>query len=140
MQETAIQDPMSHLRGLCISMQEQATEIEAVEARLSILKKIHDDLRMVTIPAKLEELGLRNATFEGIGRVQLAADLQCSTVAGRKPDAMQWLKDSGYTDMIKEDYNASSMKALVKRLLIEGVEIPDFMQVYPFQRASIVRA
>jgi hypothetical protein len=140
MQETAAQDPMNKLRELCVTMQEMAVEIEKIETDLADFKKSYDQLRTVTIPAKLEELGLRNATFEGIGRVQVAADLQCSTAAGRKGDAMQWLKDSGYADMIREDYNASSMKALVKRLLVDGVEIPDFMNVYPFQRASIVKA
>ena len=54
--------------------------------------------------------------------------------------AMQWLRDMDLADMVTETYNASSMKALVRRLIEQGVEIPEFMNVTPFIRASIVKA
>ncbi len=53
---------------------------------------------------------------------------------------MAWLRDCGYADMISEAYNATSMKALIRRLIIDGTEVPEFMNVTPFMRASIVKA
>jgi hypothetical protein len=43
--------------------------------------------------------------------------------------------------MITETYNASSLKALFRRMISEGVDIPDdIFNVQPFIRASIVKA
>jgi len=54
---------------------------------------------------------------------------------------MQWLRDCGYEGMITETYNASSLKALLRRMLVEGVDIPDdIFNVAPFVRASIIKA
>ena len=86
-------------------------------------------------------LELKNATFDGLGRVQLASDLYASTREGKKEAAIQWLRDCGYENMVTETYNASSLKALFRRQIAEGVEIPDdLFNVSPFIRASIVKA
>jgi hypothetical protein len=43
--------------------------------------------------------------------------------------------------MIVETYNASSLKALFRRMIADGAEIPDeVFNVTPFIRASIVKA
>jgi len=89
----------------------------------------------------MESLEVKNATFEGVGRVQLASDLYASTREGKKDTAMRWLRDCGYEGMITETYNASSLKALLRRLMVEGAEIPDdIFNVTPFIRASVVKA
>jgi len=99
-----------------------------------------DGLRLKQIPEMMDQLEVKNATFQGIGRVQLAADLYCSTKAGQKDQAMQWLRDMEMDGMISETYNTSSMKALVRRLMVDGAELPDCLNVTPFIRASIVKA
>jgi len=113
---------------------------EEVEEQVKALNVSLDELRLKLIPEMMDQLEVKNATFEGVGRVQLAADLYCSTAAGRKDEAMLWLRDCGYDEMITETYNATSMKALVRRLIEAGIEVPDFMNVTPFIRASIVKA
>lgn len=130
---------MVHLRDLCIEMKALQDKKAKQEEDLKQVNAALDELRLRRIPEMCEALGVKNATFEGVGRVQLAADLHCSTVVGRKEEAMQWLRDCGYEDMISESYNATSMKGLVRRLIEEGTEIPDFMNVAPFTRASIVK-
>lgn len=112
-----------------------------LEEQLTSINKDLDDLRLKQIPQLMETLEIRTCTFAGIGRVQLAADIYASTKAGQKDRAMQWLRDCGYPDMISETYNASSIKALFRRQLAEGIEIPsDIFSVTPFTRASIVKA
>ena len=129
------------LRDLCAHMKSVQDRKDALESELTEVNKTLDRLRTVEIPTIMESLGIRNMTFEGIGRVQLAADIYASTREGKREQAMQWLRDCGYTDMITETYNASSIKALFRRQLAEGVEIPsDIFNVTPFVRASIVKA
>ena len=132
---------MNTLRGMCARMKELQERKTALEETLADINKSLDDLRIKQIPEAMEALELRNATFEGLGRVQLATDLYASTKEGRKSDAIHWLEDCGYENMIVETYNASSLKALFRRMIADGVEIPqEIFNVTPFIRASIVKA
>jgi len=131
---------METLRTKCVTMQILQANKAELEEQLTEVNKNLDDLRHKEIPELMESLGLRNATFDGVGRVQTAADIWCNTKAGRKDDAMQWLRDQELDDMITEGYNASSLKALVRRLLATGAEIPDCLNVTPYTRASIIKA
>jgi hypothetical protein len=131
---------MDQLRTFCAQMRALEDRKATLEEELSSVNKSLDALRLGEIPTLMESLGVKNATFDGLGRVQLASDLYASTREGQKPAAMQWLRDCGYADMISETYNASSLKALFRRQLKEGVEIPDdIFNVSPFVRASIVK-
>lgn len=130
---------LNTLRALCAKMQEIQMQKDSIEEELSRINGELDDLRLKKIPEMMAEIEVKNATFPGIGRVQLAADLYCSTRAGRKDEAMQWLRDMGQDGMITETYNAGSMKAMVRRLIEQGVEPPEFLNVQPFIRASIVK-
>lgn len=131
---------MEELRSYCARMQVLQEQKDALEADLSAINKELDTIRTKKIPELMESMELRNVTIEGIGRVQLAADIYASTREGKKDAAMQWLRDLGYENMIQETYNSSSLKALLRRMLAEGVDIPDdIFNVTPFTRASIVK-
>jgi hypothetical protein len=131
---------LNTLRELCAQMTAIQASKALIEEQLSATNAELDELRLKRIPEMMEELECKNATFPGIGRVQLAADLYCSTKAGRKDEAMQWLRDQELDGMITEGYNATSMKALIRKLIEQGTETPDFLNVTPFVRASIVKA
>jgi hypothetical protein len=121
-------------------MQVLQEQKDALEADLSAINKELDTIRTKKIPELMESMELRNVTIEGIGRVQLAADIYASTREGKKDAAMQWSRDLVYENMIQETYNSSSLKALLRRMLAEGVDIPDdIFNVTPFTRASIVK-
>lgn len=130
---------MSTLRDLCITMRALQDDKDANDEAGKVITAQLDDIRLRQIPELMQLLEVKTATFENIGRVQLAGDLYCSTVAGKKEEAMQWLRDCGYAEMIAESYNASSMKALIRRMIVDGADIPDFLNVTPFTRASIVK-
>jgi hypothetical protein len=132
---------METLLGLCTEMKKLQTDIDDLEERVKEKKAKFDELRTKKIPDLMEELELKTATFEGIGRVQLANDVYASTKEGKKDAAFEWLRDLGYDDMIQETYNMSTLKALFRKYLKDGVEIPgDIFNVTPFTRASIVKA
>lgn len=138
---------MMDLRFKCEELRQLNAEKDALEERLTEINKRIDEVRMREIPPIMDSLQLKNATFEKFFpdgrscRVQLASDLFASTKEGQKGAAMQWLKDCGYEDMIQETYNASTLKALFRRLIEQGAEIPDeIFNINPFTRASLVRA
>lgn len=129
------------LRNLCASMKILQEKKDVLEEQLKEINKDLDRLRILEIPQVMESLGVKTTTFEGLGRVQLANDIFASTREGKRDAAMQWLRDCGYEGMITETYNASSLKALFRRMLKDGGEIPDdVFNVTPFTRASIVKA
>jgi len=131
---------LNTLKDLCARMKALQEQKELLDTDSKVLTLEIDNLRLKLIPEMMDQLEVKNATFDGIGRVQLATDLYCSTKAGQKDAAMQWLRDLGLDDMISETYNATSMKALVRRLIVDGAEMPDCLTVTPFIRASIVKA
>lgn len=132
---------MDSLRGYCAQMKKYQEQKDSLEAQLKEVNASLDHLRLKDIPEIMEALEVKTATFEGLGRVQLAPDLYASTREGQKDAAMQWLRDCGYEDMISETYNASSLKALFRRQIKEGIAPPDdIFNVTPFIRASLVKA
>lgn len=132
---------MQDLRDLGLQMKSVQDRKTALEAELATVNIELDRLRTKAIPEMMAELELRNATFEGLGRVQLASDLYASTKEGQKGAAMQWFRDCGYADVIQETYNASSAKAIFRNIIKEGGEVPDaIFNITPFVRASIVKA
>lgn len=139
--DTPVTGDMATLRGLCERMkalQMKATELKAQGAEVKIDL---DFLRMKKIPDLMEHLQVQTTTFKGLGRVQLASDLRASTKKGMKPQAMQWLRDLGYDGMIQETYNASTIKSLFRQQIKDGIMPPDeIFNIYPFTRASIVKA
>lgn len=130
---------MELLKEKCVEFRRLMGEKERLTEELAEVNKGLELLSRVQIPEIAEALDIKTVTFDGVGRLQFASDLFCSTKEGRTDEAMQWLRDCGYTDMIAETYNASSMKALMRQLIVAGTEVPDFMSITPFTRASLVR-
>lgn len=129
-----------NLKVLVERMKQLQDWVAETEEAVKKVKEELDGLRLIRIPNEMERLELRSTTFEGLGRVQLAADLYCSVKAGCKDQVNQWLTDQGLDDMIIPTVNSSSLKALVRRQIADGVEIPEFLNITPFTRASIVKA
>lgn len=132
---------MEELRAQGLRMRQLQEQKDTLETELTSINKELDVIRTKKIPELMESMELKNVTFEGLGRVQLAADLYASTREGQKEAAIQWLSDCGYEGMVTQTYNASSLKALFRRMITEGTDIPDnIFNVTPFIRASIVKA
>ncbi len=132
---------METLRQLCVQMKDLQLKALAIKADAAAVREPLDDLRLRKIPDLMASLEVKTTTFTGLGRVQLAADLYASTISGKKEDAMTWLRDCGYGDMIKPTVNSSSLKALFRQQIKAGVMPPDdIFKITPFTRASIVKA
>lgn len=103
--------------------------------------RLYDYLRLALVPERFEEDGISNMKVEGVGRVQLAGDLYAGIIKGNEEQAFEWLDDNGRGDLVKKTVNSSSIKAVLKKMLADGEEIPaELFKAEPFTRASIVKA
>ena len=133
---------MSEDNGLLVL----ATRMRAIQARMDdmdiewkALTKELDEIRLKLIPDLMNEEGIRTVTFDGIGRVQLAADLYVSII-GNKEETYEWMKDNGYGGVVVEYIHPSTLKATIKEGMKAGREFPeDKFKISPFTRASIVK-
>ena len=123
-----------------------ATQMKAIQARMEVMEvewkalvRAYDNIRLKQIPDLMSEEGIRTVTFDGIGRVQLGADLYVSIV-GNKEETYDWMKDNGYDGVVVEYVHPSTLKAIIKEGLKAGREFPeDKFKISPFTRASIVK-
>mgnify|MGYP000857457659 FL=1 len=133
---------MSEDNGLLVL----ATRMRAIQARMDdmdiewkALTKELDEIRLKLIPDLMNEEGIRTVTFDGIGRVQLAADLYVSII-GNEGETYEWMKDNGYGGVVVEYIHPSTLKAIIKEGMKAGREFPeDKFKISPFSRASIVK-
>lgn len=103
--------------------------------------RLYDYLRLAAVPERFEEDGIQNMKVEGVGRVQLAGDLYAGIIKGNEEAAFEWLGDNGRGDVVKQTVNSSSLKAILKKMIEKGEEIPaEMFKAEPFTRASIVKA
>lgn len=131
---------MSSLKDLCAEMAHVAQDLaEASEAKSAIQKR-YDHLRYVAIPEKMQEEGVRNMTFEDIGRVQTTSEIRVTVPAANKEELQEWFRENEMGEMVQPTINSSSLKAWAKERLKAGEEIPsDLIKVEAYERASITK-
>ena len=126
------------LKDLALKMIEIESAKEKLESRLKEANAAYDVLRLELIPAKMEETGVENVRYDGIGQVVLTGDLYVRTIPGQKEGLFSWLKKHKLQALVQPSINASTLKAWVRQRIKEGKDYPtDFLKVEPFTRASI---
>jgi len=121
-------------------MSDIKNDLDTVNDHRATLNKAYDFLRTTVIPEKMDEAGESTKTMDGIGRITLQADVYASIPAECKEAAYDWLNEHGHGGVVQETVNAGTLKALMKRLLREGVEVPEeLFRVTPVTRAVITR-
>lgn len=124
------------LHELVEQMQQLRKTKDNAEAELSLINAYYDVIRMESIPNKMDEDGIDNVTFDGIGRVGLTSDMFVSVTD--KPGLYDWLQDNGFGDLIQPVVNSSTLKAFIKNRIKAGKDVPEeFVKYTPFTRASI---
>lgn len=130
--------PLGHVESIHVMKRFQDLNESADEVKKTI-GKIYDWTRMGLVPSKMDEEGVDSVRVTGIGRVSLTADLSVSMPD--KPAGYRWLTDHGLGDLVTETVNASSLKAVIRRRMRDGEEVPEgVFKISPFTRASITKA
>ena len=113
---------------------------EDLETQLSEINKEFDKLRLQDIPSMMEEMNVKNVTFDGIGRLGLTADLYVSCPTEQKPELYKWLRANGYGGLVVDYVHPSTLKAWCKERIVESdVQLPEILSVTPFVRASVTK-
>ncbi len=130
---------MKELQQMAERMRVLQREKEEMDETYRLINIELDDLRLKKIPEFMAENDIRSATFECIGRVQLALD--CYATIKDKAAGYQWLQEHGYEGLVTEYIQPSTFKAAVKEALKKGQTFPDeLFSITPFTRASIVKS
>lgn len=117
------------------SMQDLNDRAKAVK---SAIGQVYDHLRIQALPAQMEAEGKEGMKVTGLGRVTLTGDMHVSVA--NKSEAKEWLTEIGEEELITETVNASSLKALLRRMMRNGQEVPeDLFRITLFTRATVTK-
>lgn len=131
-----------------MKLQELARELSSlkstkdkIEEELSAVNKRIEILARQEIPEAMDEAGVQNVKFEGIGKIYLKGDVFASIPAESRDAAYEWLELTGRGSLIKPTVNSSSLKAAVKEWISQGEEIPEeLIRVTPYTQAVLTRS
>ena len=122
------------------AMKDMQAMKEEAETHLSIVNAQLDVIRYELIPNKMDDDGIKNVVFSGIGRITLTADMFVSTKAEYKTALYEWLEDRGLGDIIQPAINSSTLKAFIKGRIKAGNDVPEeYLNITPVTRASITK-
>lgn len=117
------------------------SEKDLLEEQLTAVNKRIEILARQEIPSAMDDAGIHNVNFEGIGRISLRADVFASISADNKEAAYEWLEATGRGSLVKPTVNASSLKAAIKAWIQDGEQIPeDLFKVTPYTQATLTRS
>jgi len=129
------------LQELARELSTLKTEKDKIEETLSAINKRIEILARQEIPEAMDEAGVQNVKFEGIGKIYLKGDVFASIPAESRDAAYEWLELTGRGSLIKPTVNSSSLKAAVKEWISQGDEIPeDLIKVTPYTQAVLTRS
>lgn len=113
--------------------------VSCAEEVKTAVQKLYDFTRYTRVPEIMEENEVESLQVEGVGKVYLTSDMNVSVKSGMKEDAMDWLVENGFGDIISETVNSSTLKAVIKKEVIgKGKEAPEnLFNINPFTRSAI---
>lgn len=116
-------------------------QLEAAKKVQTEYQKEFDHLRLVAIPAAMDEMGVSSMKIDGVGRLTLSTDAYAGIASGKSDEAYGWLQDNGFEDLVTEYVHPSTLKAFLKEQFKAGNEFPEeLFKFTPYERASITKA
>lgn len=105
-----------------------------------VRKKVGAQLEFMSrdvIPGVMEERGVRNITLEDLGR-QFSKSIRVSASMADKEAALNWLRASGYGDLIQSSVNSSTLSAFAKQYVEDyQKELPDCFKMSAMMITSV---
>lgn len=143
---------------------------EALEAYKVPAYNAYEAVRKQVLPVIMENAGIETVRVKGVGRVDLRSDIYASAIKGATlpmpplneegepiigdlgPDGEptkanwepanlhDWLCRAGAADLIQETVNAASLKALLRRRIEAGKDVPpELIKITPYTLAVITK-
>lgn len=115
-------------------------EIKKHEDALKLLKAQRDHIQIHVLPTKMDAEGMQTVNVRDIGRLSCTTQLRVSTPAGKKFELQDWLKTNGYTELVSETVNSSTLKAFVAECIREGRDYPEeLLNITSFDRVTLTK-
>ena len=100
-------DDLSGLSKLIQRQLDLDSDIENMEETIKEMKRERDLLSQETIPTKMQELGINETTMKDGSKVTVKEGFHCRIPKAKEEEALQYLKDEGLGDIIKNQVSTS---------------------------------
>ncbi len=127
--ETIEAEPQKQLRELSHRIR-QVQEAKAALVKEADKIKAQEGMLKAKLLEVMDSLQMQSFKMKGVGLVYVHASPKISVLKADKPEVMKWLKENGHGDIVKEDVNASTLKAFVVGLREEGFPLPPLIREY----------
>ena len=98
---------LSGLSKLINRQLELDSMIEDMEEAIKELKRERDVISQETIPTKMQEMGINETTMKDGSKVTVKEGFHCRIPKAREDEALQYLKQEGLGDIIKNQVSTS---------------------------------
>ncbi len=85
----------------------------------------------------MDSIGMTQFRMKDVGLVYIHNSPKASVLKADKEELMQWLKDHGHGDIVKEDVNTNTLKAFVRGLREEGQPLPPLVREWVHREPRI---
>jgi len=100
-------EELKAIADIAFSAINTAKEIDRLEKELKDAKALHDQLTGQRLPDAMASVGLRNFTLVDGTSINVKPEYHCSIPKTKKSDAMQYLRENEFGDLIKNDLTIS---------------------------------
>lgn len=99
--------------------------LETIEESIKPFKELVLRVKEVELPNAFDVAGVPTVNLEEGFRVTVSYNVRASIRSGRKEDAINYLTEKGYGDIVTTTVNASTLSSLAKDMASENEELDD---------------
>jgi hypothetical protein len=112
---------------------------DELKEKLSRLQSKIDIARQQDLPQMFKDSGVTSIAVDGY-RFVISHTVRASIPADTKPAAYEWLRNNDKEELIFETVNASTLAAEAKKMMEEGLELPqDLFKVAVVPNVSVTK-
>lgn len=134
-------DSMQRLTAMVQEVGKLEVDMEEGGKWMAEIKRRHDELTHHLIPQALSEAGVSSLTTTGGRKIEVGEQIFVSITKANEDAAFAWLHAHGHGALIKTVEKTSvhpqSLKALMRDLLSEGVDVP--VEVFSLHRETVAK-
>lgn len=129
------EDALARLRRLATALQNAQLDRAEIDDALKAKNREIRHLSEVLIPDLMEEMGLSEITLDDGSKLSVGKNVRASIPATRREEAMQWILDHGFGDIIKHqvvvDAGKGDASELIATIEAAGHMARDDQSVHP---------
>tara|TARA_R110000744_G_scaffold352095_1_gene458128 strand:+ start:9468 stop:10145 length:678 start_codon:yes stop_codon:yes gene_type:complete len=121
MRAAMMPDLIDHEKYDSMKVKDLAAELKRLKETAEAIGKLakiygaeYKFLSESVLPEVMDEQGIQTMKIEGVGRLQLASDIQCSVLATNRDLLKEWLVKNGHASMVSETISAPTLKAFIR--------------------------